>query len=48
MKAVCFDLLPMVSPGTDIVIRALPGSADISWDTLQKEIIRAVSKVGKR
>jgi ribonuclease P protein component len=48
LKALSFRLLPTLAPGTDVVIRALPGSADVSWTTLQEEITRAVDKVGTR
>ncbi|WP_082487228.1 ribonuclease P protein component [Leifsonia sp. Root112D2] len=44
MKAVCFDLLPEIGPGTDIVVRALPASVDAGWTTLQEEISRAVTR----
>jgi len=54
LKAICWDLLPKVAAGTDIVIRALPGSAATDWTTLQEEIAqafahsKAVNKVGTR
>ena len=48
LKAVCRELLPEVAPGREIVVRALPASAQASWITLQSEIRRAVDKVGAR
>jgi ribonuclease P protein component len=48
LKAICWQLLPTVAPGTDVVIRALPGSATTDWATLQEEIVNAVDKVGTR
>lgn len=44
LKALCFQLLPQVREGTDIVVRALPASADVTWATLQEEITRAVTR----
>lgn len=44
MKAVCAGLLPQLVEGTDIVVRALPASADVTWATLQEEITRAVTR----
>ncbi|MEO8907171.1 MAG: ribonuclease P protein component [Microbacteriaceae bacterium] len=48
LKALSLQLLPTVTPGTDVVIRALPGAAEVSWTTLQEELFRAVGKVGTR
>ena len=48
LKAVCREELPRVAPGHEIVVRALPASAQASWITLQSEIRRAVDKVGAR
>ncbi|HEV7567459.1 MAG TPA: ribonuclease P protein component [Microbacteriaceae bacterium] len=48
LKAACFDLLPEMSPGIDIVVRALPVSTDAGWVTLHEEISRAVSKGNAR
>ena len=38
LRAVGHAALPSVSTGTDVVIRALPGSADVPWATLHSEI----------
>ncbi|MHA7984739.1 ribonuclease P protein component [Rathayibacter sp. CAU 1779] len=48
LKAVSRELLPDIAPGYEIVVRALPASAQASWTTLQGEIRRAVDKVGAR
>lgn len=48
LKSVCRELIPRLAPGTDVVIRALPGSAETGWVTLQEQISRAVDKVGNR
>ena len=32
-------------PGTDVVIRALPGSPDVPWSTLLSDISGVVDKV---
>ena len=45
LKHVCHDLLPGVPPGTDVVIRALPGSLDVPWSTLLRDISGVVDKV---
>lgn len=44
LKGVCHDLLPSVPPGTDVVIRALPGSPDVAWSTLLTDITGVVDK----
>lgn len=48
LKAACREELPGIAPGNEIVVRALPASAQASWITLQSEIRRAVDKVGAR
>ena len=45
LKHVCHDILPGVPPGTDVVIRALPGSLDVPWSTLLRDISGVVDKV---
>ena len=44
LKAACFELVPLVKPGSDVVVRALPASANVRWVTLLEEISRALSK----
>jgi ribonuclease P protein component len=48
MKAVAHDLLPQMTPGVDVVIRALPASAHAEWVTLHEEISRAISRITSR
>jgi ribonuclease P protein component len=44
LKHVCHELLPTMSPGTDVVIRALPGSLDVPWSTLLRDISGVVDE----
>lgn len=44
LKAASFMALPLVRSGTDIVVRALPGSAQASWATLHDEIFEVVAR----
>lgn len=44
MKAVCAQLLPQFGEGVDVVVRALPASADVTWASLQRELTHAVTK----
>lgn len=44
LKAACSELVTTARPGTDIVIRALPGSFEASWDTLRSEVVQAVTR----
>ncbi|WP_081416185.1 ribonuclease P protein component [Gryllotalpicola ginsengisoli] len=48
LKAAAYDLLPEVPAGADIVIRALPASAQASWSTLHHEISQAIHRAGTR
>lgn len=43
LKSLGNELLPVLHPGTDIVIRALPGAAQAGWATLRSEIFEAVA-----
>ena len=45
LKHVCHEILPGVPPGTDVVVRALPGSLDVPWSTLLRDISGVVDKV---
>jgi ribonuclease P protein component len=42
LRAVCRDILPAVASGTDVVIRALPGSDLLPWATLHTEIAEGI------
>lgn len=44
LKAVCADALPSVTPGADVVIRALPGAADAAFSELRDEVVRCLAK----
>ena len=44
MKAIGYELVRKHGEGTDIVIRALPGSDQVEWSTLQIEIAEAVER----
>lgn len=44
LKAICAGEISGVRKGSDIVIRALPGSSTSSWVTLQSEVGRGISK----
>ena len=48
LKAAAFDLLVEAPAGADVVIRALPASAQASWSTLHDEIFQAIHRVGTR
>ncbi|MFC6356295.1 ribonuclease P protein component [Luethyella okanaganae] len=48
LKAASHLLVGSTNAGTDVVIRALPGSFEASWDTLRAEVIQAVSKGSAR
>ncbi len=45
LKAMGRELLPSLDAGTEIVIRALPGAAQVDWDTLRSEISLSVNEV---
>ncbi len=44
LRALSRDVLADLGPGVDVVIRALPGSDQVSWDTLHSEIAPAIRK----
>ena len=44
LKALAFERLPQFAPGTEIVVRALPGAAQLEWDTLRTEIFGILDK----
>lgn len=44
LRSVGRELLLQHATGTDIVIRALPGSPDVSWATLQSELSDGVDR----
>jgi ribonuclease P protein component len=44
LKAASYLVLENTRPGTDVVIRALPGCSDASWDTLRSELAEALER----
>ncbi|MGV8894994.1 MAG: ribonuclease P protein component [Rhodoglobus sp.] len=44
LRAVGREMLPEIGAGKDIVIRALPGSPEVDWDTLQAEITKSIHR----
>lgn len=38
IHSICAGELSIVPPGNLIVVRALPGSSEVGWDTLRSEI----------
>jgi ribonuclease P protein component, eubacterial len=48
LKAIAYEAVPGLAPGTDVVVRALPAAAQAPWTTLQEDIHRAVDRVGAR
>jgi len=44
LKAIGYQLLDSVGTGSDVVVRALPGSDQVEWSTLQREIADAVER----
>jgi ribonuclease P protein component len=44
LKAVCAEALPSVRPGVDVVIRALPGAADVEFGMLRDEVLRCLRR----
>jgi len=44
LRAVSRELVSVVPAGTDVVMRALPGSATLPWSTLHSEITESVGR----
>jgi ribonuclease P protein component len=44
LKAICAEALPSVQPGSDIVLRALPVSADASFQDLRADLQRTLPR----
>ena len=44
LKAASYLMLKDVQPGTDVVIRALPGCSDASWETLRSELTESLAR----
>jgi ribonuclease P protein component len=54
LKAAAYEVLPLLAPaaadgpGVDIVIRALPASAQVSWATLHEEVSGSADRFLRR
>jgi ribonuclease P protein component len=48
MKAAAFQLLPQLDPGTDVVVRALPGADSVQWQVLRAELADALASGSRR
>lgn len=44
LKALCFESLDVVTPGSDVVIRALPSAATASFDDLRADVSRCLAR----
>ncbi len=44
LRAIGLDFVRSQPTGTDVVIRALPASAGVSWATLQSEILNGLER----
>lgn len=44
LKALCFESLDAVVPGSDVVIRALPSAANASFDELRADVSRCLAR----
>ena len=44
LRSVSRDILPTVPAGTDVVMRALPGSDQVPWATLHAEIAEGLGR----
>ena len=44
LKAVCHEALADGVRGVDIVVRALPGAAEVEWGELRAEVLDAVNR----
>lgn len=44
LKAISREALGSHAVGADIVIRALPGSAEVAWATLHKEVLEGIER----
>ena len=48
MKAAAYSLVSELEPGTDVVIRALPGAVSMPWSALRAEITDALATGARR
>jgi ribonuclease P protein component len=48
LKAVCHEALVEGVRGVDVVVRALPGAADVEWGELRAEVLDALTRRSAR
>jgi ribonuclease P protein component len=48
LKAVCHEALGEGVQGIDVVVRALPGAADVEWGELRAEVLDALTRRSAR
>ncbi|WP_341995411.1 ribonuclease P protein component [Microbacterium sp. LWH7-1.2] len=44
LKALCFESIEAVAPGSEVVIRALPSSASASFDDLRSDVVKCLAR----
>ena len=44
LKALCFETIDGVPPGSDVVIRALPSAASASFDDLRSDVVKCLAR----
>ncbi|MDL9978028.1 ribonuclease P protein component [Microbacterium candidum] len=44
LKAICAEALPSIRPGSDVVLRALPSSAEASFQDLRSDVQRCLAR----
>jgi ribonuclease P protein component len=48
LKAVCHEVLGNGVSGVDVVVRALPGAAEVEWNELRAEVLDALTRRSTR
>jgi ribonuclease P protein component len=48
LKAVCHEALVDGVRGVDVVVRALPGAAEVEWPELREEVLNAITRRSAR
>ena len=44
LKALCFESIDSVAPGSEVVIRALPSAASASFDDLRTDVVKCLAR----
>lgn len=47
LRAASRELVPTLPAGTDVIVRALPGSDRVDWVTLQSELAAGVGRIAR-